>query len=156
MFGQLHRAIPFEVSEVTLNYRSKVKAENRPQITCSRDAYQVLMANWSDYIGMFEEFYILLLDRSSRVMGRYLVSQGSVAGTVVDPKDVFTAALKTRCSGIILAHNHPSGQLRPSQADITLTNKIKKGGELLDISILDHLILSPDGGYYSFMDEGIM
>ena len=105
---------------------------------------------------MFEEFYILLLDRSSRVMGRYLVSQGSVAGTVVDPKDVFCAALKTRCSGLILAHNHPSGNLKPSSSDLDLTKKLIQGGDLLDIQILDHLILAPDGGYYSFADEGLL
>ena len=148
--------IPFEVSEVSLNYRSEVKAKDRPRVTCSLDASQILLSNWSDYMEMFEEFYILLLDRSSRVMGRYLVSQGSVAGTVVDPKDVFCAALKTRCSGLILAHNHPSGNLKPSSSDLDLTKKLIQGGDLLDIQILDHLILAPDGGYYSFADEGLL
>jgi DNA repair protein RadC len=84
------------------------------------------------------------------------VSQGGLAGTVVDPKVVFAAALKARASSLILAHNHPSGNLKPSQADTDLTNKIKQGGELLDIAILDHLILSPEGGYFSFADEGLM
>lgn len=83
------------------------------------------------------------------------VSSAGVAGTVADPKVIFAAALKASASSIILAHNHPSGQLKPSSADIALTNKIKRGGEFLDIQVLDHLILSSEG-YYSFADEGMM
>jgi DNA repair protein RadC len=148
--------IPSEVTEIKLIYQNKVKATDRPQVTGSQDVYQILLANWSEQIGFIEEFYILLLDRSNRVMGHYKVSQGGLAGTVVDPKVVFAAALKARASSLILAHNHPSGNLKPSQADTDLTNKIKQGGELLDIAILDHLILSPEGGYFSFADEGLM
>jgi DNA repair protein RadC len=148
--------IPSEVTEIKLIYQNKVKATDRPQVTGSQDVYQILLANWSEQIGFIEEFYILLLDRSNRVMGHYKVSQGGLAGTVVDPKVVFSAALKARASSLILAHNHPSGNLKPSQADTDLTNKIKQGGELLDIAILDHLILSPEGGYFSFADEGLM
>lgn len=149
--------IQTEVTEVKMVYFNKVRAADRPQIRSSFDAYEVLAANWDEgTINLFEEFYILLLDRSNRVMGRYLVSQGGIAGTVVDAKIVFAAALKGRASSIILAHNHPSGNLRASQADIDLTKKLIKGGEVLDICVLDHLILSPEGGYYSFADEGIM
>lgn len=148
--------IPSEVTEIKLIYQNKVKATDRPQVTGSQDVYQILLANWSEQIGFIEEFYILLLDRSNRVMGHYKVSQGGLAGTVVDPKVVFAAALKARASSLILTHNHPSGNLKPSQADTDLTNKIKQGGELLDIAILDHLILSPEGGYFSFADEGLM
>ncbi len=135
-------------------YFNKVKAVDRPQVKCSLDAYEILQANWSDQIGLLEEFYILLMDRANRVMGKYLVSQGGMAGTVVDAKIVFTAALKARCSSIILAHNHPSTSLYPSQADKNLTQKLVEAGKVLDILILDHLILSPEGGYYSFADEG--
>jgi DNA repair protein RadC len=148
--------IPSEVTEIKLIYQNKVKATDRPQVTGSQDVYQILLANWSEQIGFIEEFYILLLDRSNRVMGHYKVSQGGLAGTVVDPKVVFAAALKARASSLILAHNHPSGNLKPSQADTDLTHKITQGGELLDIAILDHLILSPEGGYFSFADEGLM
>ena len=81
-----------EVTEVKMVYFNKVKAADRPQVKCSLDAYEVLQANWSDQIGLLEEFYILLMDRSNRVMGKYLVSQGGMAGTVVDAKIVFTAA----------------------------------------------------------------
>lgn len=148
--------IPYEVTEIKLIYETKVKAKDRPQVTNSQDAYEILRANWSEQIGYIEEFYILLLDRSNRVMGHYLVSQGSMTGTIVDPKVVFTAAFKTRCNAIILAHNHPTSSLRPSQADRALTEKLQKAGELLEMPILDHLILSPEGGFYSFADEGLL
>lgn len=149
--------IPAQVTEVKMVYYNKVKAADRPQVKSSFDAYEILISNWDGgTINLFEEFYILLLDRSSRVMGRYLVSQGGVAGTVVDAKLVFAAALKARASSIILCHNHPSQNLRPSQADISLTEKLKKAGELLDIFVLDHLIVTSDNSYYSFADEGLM
>ena len=148
--------IPTTVTEIRLIYQSKVKAADRPQVTGSRDAYEILAANWSDQIGFIEEFYILLLDRSNRVMGRYLVSQGGLAGTVVDAKVIFAAALKARCCSLILAHNHPSANLRPSQTDIDLTRKLQQAGEVLDTLVIDHLILSPEGGYYSFADEGLI
>lgn len=148
--------IPYEVTEIKLIYETKVKAKDRFQVTNSQDAYEILRANWSEQMGFIEEFYILLLDRSNRVMGHYLVSQGSMVGTIIDPKVVFAAALKTRCTALILAHNHPSANLRPSQADKTLTEKLQKAGEWLDIPILDHLILSPEGGFYSFADEGLI
>jgi DNA repair protein RadC len=146
--------IPFEVTEIKLVYESRIRAKDRPQITGSQDAYEILLANWSEQIGFIEEFYILLLDRSNRVMGHYLVSQGSMTGTIVDARVVFAAALKARSNAIILAHNHPSASLYPSNADIQLTKKLEKAGELLDTPVLDHLILSPEGGYYSFADEG--
>lgn len=142
------------VTEVRMVYNNKVKVADRPQVKCSQDAYEILQANWSDQIGLLEEFYILLLDRSSRVMGKYLVSQGGMAGTVVDAKIIFAAALKGRCSFLILSHNHPSGSLFPLQLDKDLIRKLIEGGKVLDIFILDHLILSPDGGYYSFGDGG--
>lgn len=148
--------IPYEVAEVKLIYKNKVKAEDRPLVTNSQDAYEVFLSNWSEQIGLLEEFYILLLDRANRVMGHYLVSQGSMVGTLVDAKVVFIAALKTRAHAIIMAHNHPSTRLNPSQADKDLTKKLKDAGEFLDLPILDHLILSPEGGYYSFADEGMM
>jgi len=149
--------IPTQISEVKLSYLSKVKAADRPQITSSLDAYTVLNANWDEgAIGLYEEFYVLLLDRANRVMGRYRVSQGGIAGTVVDTRMVFVAALKARSNSLILAHNHPSSRLHPSQADKKLTTKLCAAGELLDLPVLDHLILSPEGGYFSFADEGLI
>jgi len=147
--------LPTKVSEIQLTYKSKTKAVDRPQIRTSNDAYQLLHANWSDQMELLEEFNVLLLDRSNRVIGMYHASKGGMTGTVVDLKIIFAAAIKGRASSIILAHNHPSGNLLPSKADIDLTQKFKKAGNILDIPVLDHLILSPDGGYYSFADEFI-
>lgn len=146
----------FQVAEIALCYRTKVKAADRPQIKSSNDAFKVLTTHWSDLIEFQEEFNILLLNRANKVLGIYNVSKGSNCGTVVDAKLVFTAALKANASSIILAHNHPSGNLQPSQQDIDLTYKLKKCGEVLDITIFDHLILTPEDGYYSFADESMM
>ena len=148
--------IPMKVSEIRLVYNSKVKAKDRPQIRSSQDAYWVLESNWSDQIGLVEEFNILLLDRSNRVMAMSNVSKGGTAGTVVDQKIVFATALKGMASSLILSHNHPLANLKPSRMDIELTKKFQQAGKVLDISILDHLILSPEGGYYSFSDELMM
>ncbi len=148
--------IPIQVAEIQLTYKNRVRAQDRPQIRSSRDAYTVLESNWSPQMGLLEEFNILLLDRSNRVMGMCPISKGGISGTVVDLKIVFAAALKGRSSSIILAHNHPSGNLLPSQADINLTKKFEEAGKILELPVLDHLILSPEGGFYSFADEGLM
>jgi DNA repair protein RadC len=145
----------WQVSEVQISYRNKLQSADRPRITCSRDAADLLQANWSDDIELLEEFNVLFLNKGNQVTGLFKVSRGGISGTVVDMKIIFAAALKALASGIILAHNHPSGNLQPSQADIDLTRRLRKGGELLDITVLDHLILST-GGYYSFADEGTL
>lgn len=102
-----------------------------------------------------EEFYIILLNRANQVLGWYKVSEGGMSGTVVDPKLIFSIALKGLSSSLILAHNHPSSNLKPSNEDINLTKRLKEAGALLEIPVLDHLILTTDG-YYSFGDEGMM
>ena len=143
----------FSVSEVKLTYKSRVKAADRPQIISSHSAYDILLSNWSDQIEMVEEFNVLLLNRANRVLCFFNVSKGGQSGTVVDAKVVFTAALKVRACSLVLSHNHPSLQLRPSLADIELTKKLVAGAKLLDMTVLDHLIVTPTG-YYSFADEG--
>ncbi len=99
-----------------------------------------------------EEFYVLLLDRANHVLGYHVLSQGGTAATVVDPKILFALAVESLASSIIIAHNHPSGNLKPSQQDIRLTNKVKNAGDTLDINLLDHIIITKEG-YYSFADE---
>ena len=142
------------VAEIELVYRHHVPAAQRPKISCSLDAYQVLSDSWDeDKFCLLEQFRILLLDRANRVMGTTLISTGGTAGTVVDAKLVFVTALKCRASGIVLSHNHPSGNLQPSRADLDLTRRLKQAGEWLDLPVLDHLILSPEG-YYSMADNG--
>lgn len=145
-----------KIAEIKLSYSSKLKVSDCPQLRSSNDTYKELRNIWDDStIELFETFYIILLNRANRVIGVSLVSQGGVAGTVVDAKLVFVTALKANASSLILAHNHPSGNLKPSQADIQLTKKLKQAGEVLDITVLDHLIITSES-YYSFADEGMI
>ncbi len=144
------------VAEIQLTYKSKVKASERPQINQSEDVHRLLLENWNfEIIEFIEEFKIMLLNRANRVLGMVNISQGGMAGTIADPKVIFAAAIKSAASSIILIHNHPSGNLTPSQADISLTRKLKTGGELLDIAVLDHIILTKDG-YLSLAEEGVI
>ena len=145
-----------KVAEVQLSYKTSVKASERPQINSSIDVYKVLQENWNyEVIEFIEEFKILLLNRANRVIGIVPISVGGTAGTIADPKVIYVSALKANAAGIILAHNHPSGNLKPSQADIELTKKLKSAGQFLDLPILEHIILTKEG-YLSFADEGIM
>lgn len=121
----------------------------------SVDAVAALRPYFERQIETRELFYLLMLDRGLRVRSVYHVSSGGVSGTVADPKMIFSAALKCLASVIIVAHNHPSGQLRPSEEDIRLTSKLIKAGQLLDILVYDHVILTKDS-YYSFADNGQM
>jgi DNA repair protein RadC len=125
----------------------------RNSISCSRDIYDVMLPLLIDL--KYEEFWILLLNRANHIVGKVLVSKGGVSGTVVDSKLVFKPALEMLATGIILVHNHPSGNLKPSSADIDLTQKLFKGGKLLDITVHDHVIIS-NSGYYSFADMDMM
>lgn len=123
-------------------------------IHSSQDAYEFLISNWdSNTIHIQEEFKIILMDRSNTIIGLRTVSKGGMTSTVVDSKIVFSVALKCLSSSIILAHNHPSGQIKPSEQDKLLTQKLREGAKLLDISILDHIIIG-SGRYYSFADDG--
>ena len=139
--------------EIKVTYSSKIKSSDRIKITCSSDAVGLLRSIWSEDIQFREEFNILLLNRANAVLGWFNVSKGGTAGTVVDPKVIFSTALKCNAHGIILCHNHPSGNLKPSVADLQLTTKLKNGGALLEITILDHIILTSESSY-SFADEG--
>jgi DNA repair protein RadC len=133
--------------------KSGTSLAKKPKISSSTDCYNVLRPYLHDL--PHEEFWVILMNRSNQVMKVERASQGGIAGTVADPKVIFKKALDMQCSGIILAHNHPSGNTKPSHADIQLTKKLKQGGEMLEISVLDHLIFTDDG-YFSFNDEGMM
>jgi DNA repair protein RadC len=133
--------------------RKEMEVNERPKITGSRDVYDILKADLLDI--PHEEFWILLLNRANRVIRKSQISQGGIAGTVADPKIIFKLALDDLASGIILAHNHPSGNLTASQADLDLTKKLKEAGKLLDIQVLDHLIVAGQK-YFSFADEGLI
>jgi DNA repair protein RadC len=146
----------YQLAEIEISYRPNFKSVERPQIDSSSKAYNALINNWNqDKIDLIEEFKIILLNRRNRVLGIVNISQGGISGTIADPKIIFAVALKACASGIILSHNHPSGESAPSGADIKLTRKLSEVGALLDINVFDHIILSSDG-YFSFLDEGIL
>ncbi|MBP9150829.1 MAG: DNA repair protein RadC [Flavobacteriales bacterium] len=132
--------------------RKESEPENRQKLTDSRSAFDIFYPHLGDL--NHEEFWVLYLNRANEVIGKECVSKGGISGTIVDPKVVFKAAVQFPASAIVLAHNHPSGQLKPSQADHQLTKKLKEAGNALDIPVLDHLIIG-DGNYYSFADEGV-
>ena len=143
-------------SEIELIYKSKVKASERPHISSSKDAYQILLQVWDEEkIDLVEQFKVLFLNRANKVLAVYSVSTGGITGTVADPRLIFTAALKANAVSLVLSHNHPSGNLKPSRADEELTSKIKNAGSFLDIKVLDHIIISSEG-YLSFADEGLL
>jgi DNA repair protein RadC len=144
------------VSEIELIYKTKVKASERPQIKSSRDAYRIAADAWDPCkIELFEQFKILLLNQACRVLGIYEISSGGITGTVVDLRLIFSAALKANATSLIMIHNHPSGNLTASEADKQITRKVREAGKLLDISLLDSMIITPES-YYSFADDGAL
>lgn len=144
------------VSEVEVTYKSKIKASSRPSINSPADSYNVLIKIWDmNKIELLEHFYALYLNNANRVLGAALISSGGISTCVADPRVIMVIALKLSATGIILAHSHPSGSLNPSSIDIAMTQKLKNGGEFLDIRVLDHLIVTKEG-YYSFANEGLI
>lgn len=140
------------LSAIELGGRKNAEAiQASKRIGSSRDAYQYMAHHLVDK--SYEEFWIILLNRSNRIIRESRISEGSISGTVADPRKIYKIAIDQGASNLILCHNHPSGNLQPSQADINLTQKMKKAGEMLDIQVLDHIIIA-SGGYYSFADEG--
>ncbi|MBK9177296.1 MAG: DNA repair protein RadC [Flavobacteriales bacterium] len=133
--------------------RRSADAPDRPSITSSAAAFELIRSKLADL--QHEEFWLLLLDRGNRLLELLPVSSGGMHGTVADPKVIFKKALDKRASCLVLCHNHPSGQLRPSEEDIVLTRKLTEGARLLDIAVQDHLIVASTG-YYSFADNGMM
>lgn len=145
-----------KVAEVELVYKTKVKASERPLIKSSKDCYATLMCVWDENkIEFQEEFKVMLINRANRVIGVYEASSGGITGTVADPRLILAAAIKGLAVSIVLAHNHPSGNLKPSLADEQLTAKIKEAAKYHDIRVLDHIIVTPEA-YYSFADEGLI
>jgi DNA repair protein RadC len=124
-----------------------------PQIKCSKDVFDLLSPMLSDLA--HEEFWILFLNRSNKVINRMKLSQGGISGTVTDVRLVMKKAIENLASGIIVCHNHPSGNLNPSESDTRITQKIKEAGNIMDIQLLDHLIIS-EKEYYSFADNGLL
>ncbi|WP_127127862.1 JAB domain-containing protein [Pseudoflavitalea rhizosphaerae] len=145
-----------QVSELKLSYSPKVKPSDREKITSSKDAYKIFLESWDEAtIYLTEQCKVMLLNRANRVVGIHTLSIGGVTGSIVDPRIVFALTLVSPANQLILCHNHPSGNLTPSEQDIKITKKLKEAGSFLDIEVVDHLIISPEG-YYSFSDNGLI
>jgi len=140
------------IDEIKISYSNS--NTRKVKITNSLDSFNCLITNWEiETIELYEEFKILLLNTANEVLGIYNVSKGGISSTIVEIRHILYIALKTNSTGI--AHNHPSGNLKPSSTDINLTRKIKSACEIMDLKLHDHIVLAKEG-YLSFMDEGIL
>jgi DNA repair protein RadC len=141
------------IAEIQISYSPTIKKQFRIKITKSSHAYESLINSWDkNTLELQEEFKIILLNNANEILGIHNLSKGSTNGVNVDLKLLFAVALKSCATSIIVSHNHPSGILTASESDIAMTKKIKKAGELLDISLLDHIIVTKDG-FYSMVDN---
>lgn len=142
----------FYVGEVELSYKKTAKKLGK--VTCGEDAYNYLIKTYREGTICYKEYFkVLLLNQNNDILGHAVISEGGITYTCADIRIIFQAALLANATAIILSHNHPSGSLRPSADDINLTNKIKAAGEIMNIKVLDHLIITEDD-YYSFSDDG--
>ncbi len=133
--------------------RQQSQALSKDQITDSRSLYEILKPRIADLL--HEEFWVIYLNRANKILTIEPISKGGVTGTVADVKIIFKKAIELLASSLILAHNHPSGNLKPSKADIDLTKKMKETGNIMEMDVLDHIIVA-ESGYFSFSDEGMM
>lgn len=141
-----------KVNEIQISYFPEVTGN----ISCSNDCFKVLRKAWDeDTLQMYEQFKVIYLNQGNQILGIRTVGTGGINFTPVDIRIIFSIGLKMLATAIVVAHNHPSGSLNPSEADKKITKKIKDAGELLDIKILDHIILTKDS-YCSFADEGLL
>ena len=144
--------IDYTVGEVELSYKPKFKSLH--QVTCSEDAYKYLLPTYKEGTICYKEYFkVLFLNQAKQVLGYTLISEGGITETCADVRVILQAALLTNSVAIILAHNHPSGNLKPSRQDMEITKQVKNTAQLMRIKVLDHRILT-DTGYYSFADEG--
>lgn len=142
------------IAEVRLIYSNKVSAADRPTIRSSEDAMRLFRESWDkETIELYEECKLMLLNRANKVLGIAQISQGGISGTVTDVRIILQYALKANASAIVLCHNHPSGNLQPSDADLKITSKLKEAAMIHEINLLDHLIITA-GNYYSMADMG--
>lgn len=152
--GTIIKKYTMKVSEVELIYKKKESTANAKKIDTSKIAFDILFSLWDkNKIDYVEHFYALYLNRANKVIGSILLSTGGCVGTVVDVKVLIQGAILSNAQGIIIAHNHPSGSLIPSNSDLDITSRIKTACNYFEISLLDHLIIA-ENQYYSFKDEG--
>lgn len=148
------------VGEVVVGYKrnEKIKMMEQPVMKTSKDVAKYCQSIYEpSRIEHIEEAFLVLMNRQNRVLGWAKISTGGITGTVIDSKVIFQIALNSNASAIAICHNHPSGNMTPSEADKKLTNMVKQGANILDITLLDHVIISPDmDNYFSFTDEGLL
>ena len=143
-------------AEMAISYKTTGNFTDMPVLSGNMDTNQFLRKIWdADQIEYREEFVLLMLNRRNKLIGWVKISSGGTAGTIADPKIIFQHALLSGCSSIILSHNHPSGSLKPSYADMAITEKLVNAGRLLEIEVLDHVIMTADSSL-SFKSEGLM
>ncbi len=143
-----------KIAEIQISYIPNFQADYK--IENSRKSFELMLNDWNENtLQMQEEVKLLLLNRSNKVLGVYCLAKGGISGCIVDVRIILSVALKSLATGIILVHNHPSGNLKPSQDDLKITQKLKESCKLLDITLLDHLIITKDS-YFSFVDEGLL
>lgn len=138
----------YELKKIQTNFQ-------KVQIKESKIAYEFIQQFYGDDIEIFESFFILLLNRNNQTIGYAKISQGGISGTVVDIRLIAKYAVESLCSSVILAHNHPSGNLNPSEQDKNITSKIKDALNMFEISVIDHIILTSES-FYSFADNGLL
>ena len=145
-----------QVAEISISY--KPITTYMPKVVTSLDAYVELKPFFSeDSISLQEEFLVMYLSNSNGILGVYKLSKGGITGTIADIRLILATALKAAACAIILCHNHPSGNLKPSNADVDITRKISEAAKLMDIRVMDHVIVSPEEKkYFSFADEGLI
>ena len=142
------------ITALELGRRRRLEeALEKPKISSSKSVFDVMQPIIGEL--QHEEFWIIFLNNANKIQLKTQMSKGGITGTLVDTRLIFKRALELAATGLILCHNHPSGTLKPSTSDINLTNKIKKGGDVLDIKVLDHIIIT-EKKYYSFADEGVL
>ncbi len=146
--------IDYKIGEVKLSYKPKFK--NQYKVTCSEDAYKYLLSTYKKGTICYKEYFkVLFLNQANQILGYTLISEGGITETCADVRLIMQAALLTNSVALILAHNHPSGILKPSPEDIRLTKQVRDAAQLMRIKVLDHIILT-DAEYYSFADEGML
>lgn len=152
----MEKRVPKRVAEIQVTYSAKIKKEERYQVKCSQDSYEILrMIYPMDRIEYQEFFYVMFLNRSNEVLGYRQICSGTQSGCLVDVKMIMGVACKVHSSSLIVSHSHPTGSLAFSRPDIELTKKIKEACKVLDIVLLDHVIITRDS-FVSAADEAIL
>ena len=148
--------VHYDVCEIKVSYRPMFNQQERPKVTDSLHAADLFRQAWDQgRLELVEDFHVMYLNRANNVLGMFHSTAGSVTGVMCDVKTVMATALKVNACSMILAHNHPSGSLNPSQQDKAITRQFREAAKVLGMEVLDHVILTRDG-YYSFADEGMM